>query len=436
MGTKNAAFAKETSYQPRRKLTVTHIKALKSTSDPYPVSDPECPGLLLHVPAALADGSSGAKAWQWRFYWKRKRVKLTVGQYPELSQADAHERVRQARALLERGIDPRQAGLTRERSAPSPPADSDGKPIDPHSVEALAKDFMARFIIPHRKRPEYVHRILDVEVLKHWRTRDARTILPRDVIELLDGIVDRGSRTMANRTAAILGQMFKFAIQRRYVDSSPVQLLYAPGGKEKPRDRALDDAELGALLRSLDEVFIRAPTTAIAIRIALLTACRRSELVLAEWADITLDGDAPVWRIPVENAKTEVQCFNPLVPAAVAEFRRLKARAGRSRYVMPNVKGDGPLEPRLLTRSIARHLDTLSKKHGVGAFTLHDLRRTVRTGLARLKIQPHIAERVLNHAQPGIAAAYDVYQYQDEKRAALKKWAALLTVLQTLSVKV
>jgi integrase len=59
----------------------------------------------------------------------------------------------------------------------------------------------------------------------------------------------------------------------------------------------------------------------------------------------------------------------------------------------------------------------------VGAFTLHDLRRTARTGLARLGIRPDIAERYLNHAQPGIIATYDVYHYLEKKRDALTRWA-------------
>lgn len=96
-------------------------------------------------------------------------------------------------------------------------------------------------------------------------------------------------------------------------------------------DRALGDDELSALLRCLDDVMIRAAATAIAIRIALLTGCRRSEIVLAKWTDIDLDADAPLWRVPPENAKTGVEYRVPLVPAAVEQFRRLKKRAGRSR---------------------------------------------------------------------------------------------------------
>ena len=54
---------------------------------------------------------------------------------------------------------------------------------------------------------------------------------------------------MANRTAGIIGQMFLYGVHRAIVESSPVQLLYDPGGKEKSRDRCLTDDELKALLK-------------------------------------------------------------------------------------------------------------------------------------------------------------------------------------------
>ena len=84
--------------------------------------------------------------------------------------------------------------------------------------------------------------MLDVDVLPFWKGRDARTIKPREVVELLDGIVQRGSRVMANRVAGLLSQMFRFGVHRDLVEASPVQLLYRPGGKERPKDRTLSAA--------------------------------------------------------------------------------------------------------------------------------------------------------------------------------------------------
>ncbi len=404
----------------RKRLTVTALQGLRSLAKRYEVGDPDMPGLQIRIDATLAAGSHGAKSWQWRFSWKGKRQKLGLGIWPDVSQAEAHDRVRAARALLERGIDPRQAGLTRERSAPL--VGDTRTPVDPHSVAALCADFMRRYVEPRLKHPETVQRMLDKDVLPHWRTRDARTIKPRDVIALLDSIVDRGSPAMANDVATLLSKLFRYGIQRELVDTNPVQLLFAPGGAEPPRARALTGEELAALLGNLDTVFANAPRTASAIRIALYTACRRSELTKAKWSDLTLDGNAPLWVVPPENAKTGVTYRIPLVPAAVAEFQRLKKRAGRSHFVMPAERGVGAVNPLLITRSVARHLPAL-EKHGVKPFVLHDLRRTVRTGLSALDIKPHIAERCLNHQQRGVQAAYDVFAYADEKRDALEKWA-------------
>jgi hypothetical protein len=73
------------------------------------------------------------------------------------------------------------------------------------------------------------------------------------VVELLDKIVARGSRVMANRTAGLLGQLFKFGIHRAIVDDSPVKLPYHPGGRDRPRERGFSHAELKAFLGNFDD---------------------------------------------------------------------------------------------------------------------------------------------------------------------------------------
>lgn len=184
----------------------------------------------------------------------------------------------------------------------------------------------------------------------------------------------------------------------------------------------------GTLLANVDEVTKRAKRTGIAIRLILLTAVRRSELTGARWSELDLEANAAVWDIPAERSKTGVAFAVSLTPPAVEQLRRLKRMAIRSPWVFPAEDGDGPMDPKLLTRSIARHLDTFAE-HKVDAFTLHDLRRTVRTGLAKLGIRPDIAERCLNHAQPGIIATYDIDQYLNEERDALTLWADHLQTL-------
>jgi integrase len=252
-----------------------------------------------------------------------------------------------------------------------------------------------------------------------------RTIRPREVVELLDKIVARGSRVMANRTAATLGQMFNYGIQRGLIEDTPVRLLMRPGGKERPRSRALTKEELRIFLAN-PLACTRQPRLAHVVELLLLTAARRGELTAAKWSQ--LDLVAGVWTIPPENSKTEKQHELPLSDRAVELFEKLKKRATGSVWVLSGADPKQHLEPRLLTRGLAKCLPRF-RKAGIAAFTLHDLRRTCRTGLGTLGVKPHIAELVLNHAQGGIIGTYDVGSYQEEMRAALECWAAHLQEL-------
>jgi integrase len=388
------------------------------------LTDPAVAGLMLRVRKTSTRGV--VREFRFRYKFRGRTGVITLGHFPGLSLADARARAQRFRDLLQEGINPRSA--MNRPGARTAAVDLPAAAGSSHNVAALIKDFTERHLRKRRKRPEYAERILQKE-LAEWSHRDARTIKPREVIELLDAIVERPAPVMANRVAGLLSQMFRYGIHRQIVETSPVQLLFRPGGTERPRQRALDDKELGALLASVNEVTKRAKRTGIAIRLILLTAVRRSELTGARWSELDLEAKAPIWDIPPERTKTGVGFAVPLTPPAVEQFGRLKRLAGRSSWIFPAETGDGPVDPRLLTRSIARHLETFAE-HKIGSFTLHDLRRTVRTGLAKLGIRPDIAERCLNHAQPGIMATYDTHHYLEEKRDALTQWADHLQVLR------
>lgn len=420
-----------------KRLTASRLRKLASRPKAYTVGDIQTAGLLVYVGPTHADGSPGAKSWWFRFRWGGKRQTLTLGQYPDVAIGVAQDLARKAREAMAKGIDPRRAGIVGRAPPPATVVtDTDRGTVDSaHSIETLIEEYLHRYVAKRGKNPERSRKAVGAllaKELKSWAGRDARTITPREVVDLLDGIVDRGSPKMANRFSGTLSKLFKLGVQRAIVDANPVQILIKPGGDEKPRDRVLSDAELGALLPALDDVFTHAHRTAAAIRIIVHTACRRSEIALARWNDFQLTGKAPLWTVPPELSKTGVPYLIPLVPAVVMELKRLKVNARNSRFVFPAKFGDkdAPANPLILTRSLERNLDRLKKKKITAKpFVLHDLRRTVRTGLARLGIQPHIAERVLNHAQRGVVATYDLHQYADEKRAALDRWAAHLAGL-------
>src|SRR6185312_17170772 len=97
--------------------------------------------------------------------------------------------------------------------------------LDSHSFKLLAREFYRLYIPPNRQDPAYVRRVLTAEILPVWKDRDARTIKPREVIKLLDNIVARGAKVMANRIASIMTQMFVHGIHRDTIEDSPVKLL-------------------------------------------------------------------------------------------------------------------------------------------------------------------------------------------------------------------
>jgi integrase len=153
----------------------------------------------------------------------------------------------------------------------------------------------------------------------------------------------------------------------------------------------------------------------------------RSELALAEWREFNFTEQT--WTIPDEHAKAGKGHVLPLSDWAIDDLQKLKVMADRSRYVLPNTDGSAPADPKYITRSVARCLKRF-KKHGVAPFTPHDLRRTGRTGLAKLGVKVDIAERVLSHARERMRATYDLHEYVDEKREALKRWAKYLAHLR------
>ena len=300
-----------------------------------------------------------------------------------------------------------------------------------HSVEFLIYEYFLLFVLRARKDTASISRVLRVEALAHWRGRDARTITPREVIERLDAIVQRGSFVMANRVAAILRQLFLHGVHRATIPSSPVQLLFPPGGKESARTRALSDEEIGRFLVHRFEL-CSTERLARVLTILLLTSVRRGELCRAQWEHI--DFVNRTWFIPAEHTKSQRALLIPLTDRLLEEFRALHRLAGRSAYVLPRKKLNSPIDPPLITQSTARCMWRF-KMVGIDPFTPHDLRRTCRTGLSRVGVRRFIARRVLNHKQPGVDGIYDQHEYLKQKRRALARWSSHCIQLESSTAR-
>lgn len=412
--------------------THTYLERLPPRDARYEVTCPDTKGLQIRVEPA------GRKVFLYRYRWRGTPTRLTLGEFgspPLMSLADARVAANAARAQLGAGMNPAAARpsakpvRTKGAGLVGPVANRLGKDVsavrvgraaDPNSVASLVDEFIVHHVRPRLKRPGAMMRLLEKEVVEKLGSRDARSITPREVVLLLDEIVARDAKVMANKTAAALSQLYRFGIQRGIVETSPVLLLGRPGGKEKARTRVLSDAELRILLLNIETVF-RSQRTIQALTVLLYTGQRRGELFAAEWRDIDLEANE--WVIRADVAKNGEASIVPLTQPALAAFKQLKKMARGSRYVMPSDAGKNAADPKPLTRAVARSLRQWAKLGIKEGFGVHDLRRTLRTGLARLKIEPHVAERVIGHKQRGVVGVYDVHAYVDEKRAALEKWA-------------
>jgi integrase len=433
------------------RFTTTHLQSLRPGPKQRDITDPGTRGLVLRIEP------NGTKSWLFRYKWAGEAVRLALGFFPTTPLHEARRIALERHDLLRRRIDPRKAarpkrgpvsaGAHRRSIVPSTSAiaqaaaadtiadrkaleevlDAEVIALDPHSFEFLAREFYRLYIIPNRAKPSYIRRILVVDVLPVWRGRDARTIRAREIVEFLDTIVDRGSRVMANRIAAILGQLFMFGIQRDIVTDSPVKLLFRPGGKERPRTRRFSEEELQAFIQGIHKA-CRSRLKAHVLMFLLLTLQRRGEVGLAEWREFNFT--QRTWHIPDEHSRKYRGHVLPLCDWALEELEIIRRITHNRRFLLPSTgHSNQPADPKLITRSVAKSLKRFAKL-GIAPFTPHDLRRTGRTMLSRLGIPRDIKERVINHSMSTVEGTYDLWEYVDEKRAALEKWERYLKELR------
>ena len=242
-----------------------------------------------------------------------------------------------------------------------------------------------------------------------------------DVSARLGEIAKENGPYAANRARAALSAFFSWGVGDGIVDANPVTGTHKPV-EEKSRDRVLTDAEL----RAVWHLSGTGDFPAI-IRLLILTGQRRDEVGGMRWSEI--DRAGALWTIPGDRAKNGKPHAVPLAPAALAVLDTVHERAGRDLLFG---SGDGPFQgfgnaKDRLDAAMVADLGT-----PLPAWRLHDLRRTCRTGMATLGVQPHIGEAVLNHLsghRAGVAGAYDRATYSAGKRAALDLWAEHVAAL-------
>jgi integrase len=376
---------------------------------------------------------TGSKSWAVRYRHGGKSRKLTLGRYPVLDLGAARAQAREALQAVALGSDPSTEKQERRRIAFNHDPTSD-------AVGAVVQLFLERHTRKKNKArsAEEVERIFNRYVVPAWGELRIQDVTRRDVIELLDSIVDRGFPVAANRTLAHVRKLFNWAIDRSIIDSSPCVRI-TPPGEEKSRDRVLSDHELRLLWMAAQE--IGRPFGQL-LQMLMLTAQRRDEV--AGMLQRELKENGALWTIPAERTKNSTEHDVPLSRAAQGVLATMP-RIGRAGFVFTTnghtpVSGYSNAKARMDAVMLA-----LARKHAVErgedpdeikipGWRLHDLRRTAASGMARLGIAVNVIEAVLNHRHgqvSGVAAVYNRHSYLPEKRRALEAWADFVMQLSS-----
>jgi integrase len=240
--------------------------------------------------------------------------------------------------------------------------------------------------------------------------------LSRRSIAIEIGKLTNAGPVQANRTLTSLRKFLNWCCGQGYIENNPSQFIEQ--NPETSRDRVLTDAELRKLWHALP-----ASDFADIVRLLLLTGCRRDEIGGLRWSEI--DFDTGVVALPGSRTKNR----RPHVVPMSASVRAILQ--GRPRHEHRDlVFGIGQCG----FSGWGRRKAPLDAALQIPPWVIHDLRRTMATGLANLGVLPHVVEACLNHqsgSKAGVAGTYNRSTYEGEKAAALARWDEHLTAVVT-----
>ncbi len=403
-------------------LTVKQVLALKPRAAPYEVRDPALTGAYITV------HPSGALSYVLRFRFNGTKRKLTIGAFNPSSglgdvRAKAHAAVAalgKARSDPEHGVDPASAKTRARREAAEAErmAKRETEQERHDEVGHVVEQFAQRHLVGLRSG-DAVRRTLRREVVGRWKGRRLGEISRSDIHELLDEVGDRAPVQSA-RLRAYVGKLFRWARSRGIVEHSPVEEVER-ANVESVRDRALDDAELALVWKAADRLGF--PFGEIT-KLLVLSGQRLGEVAGVRWSEV--DRDKAVWRLPAERVKNKRPHEVPLTPQMLQILDALPHIANRD--LIFTTTGRSP--PSGFSK--AKHnLDAASAALNDGKpltpWRLHDIRRSVVSGMAALGVNLPVIERCVNHISgsfAGIVGVYQKHSFAAEKREAFERWNA------------
>ena len=361
------------------RLTTATVSALKldtGVTDKI-VFDDALPGFGLRVRA------SGARTWIYQYKIGGRTRRVVLGHATAIKLARAREIAGELHAKVRLGGDP--ASEKREKIH---------RALD--TFGTLAERFLEQYHRRPRTRDEVVRHLQKYAAPLHPMPVGAITL--RDLASLLGRIDKASGATTTNRVRSTLSSCFSWAMREGLALSNPV--VNTNKREEQTRDRVLSNDELRRIWTAAgDDAY------GTIIKLLILTGQRRSEIARLRWSEV--GGDTI--NLPGERTKNKRPHVVPLPPTA----RALLAKQPRT----------GDFVFKFANWNVRKRL--LDQRSGVSGWVVHDIRRSVATGMADIGIPPHIIEQILNHQsghKGGVAGIYNRSSYAAEKAAALVRW--------------
>jgi integrase len=415
-------------------LTPTKLSGLKPAKDGqrYQIMDSQVPGFGVRV----TDAGTATFILRTRYPGSDTPARRELGRVGVMTLTGAREKARRWREMVASGIDPsdqeeaeRRAQIVRRKT----------------TFGAVAEDFI-REKLPSERKGEDVEREIRLDLLPKWESLPITEITDLHISGLIKskGRAGRGKKAGARNLLALVKRLFRWVTaQPEYgLKVSPAANLRASdilGDMPRSAGRVLADDELFALWRAAGRMPYPAGP---AYRLLCLTALRLNEAVDGSRPELNMR--QKIWVIPPErmkgkdSGKKQARAHAVPLTADIIEILESLPRFNARKYFFSTTNGRSPTWigtkiKKRLDRRMLLTLRALAKRRGddpadvtLPPFVNHDIRRTVRSHLSRLKVTEEAREAVLAHARPGIKGTYDLYDYLDEKREALELWAARL----------
>lgn len=394
-------------------LTATAVRQALPKAKAYKLSDSH--GLFLLV------NPKGAKYWRYKYRYGGKEKTLALGVFPEVSLKDARVAHQEARAKLDKGLDPGQERriekLTRNLAA----ADS---------FKAVALEWFDK-VMPDKSESYRVRtrRILEKDLFPVLGQRPVGAIKPPEMLAALRRIEARGANDIAHRAKQTAGQVFRYAVATGRAERDPsADLKGALAPRNKKHHAAITDpAAVGRLMVAIDG-FAGTPIVKTALQLSALLFQRPGEIRAMEWAEI--NWEQARWEIPAEKMKMRTPHVVPLCRQALELLEELHLLTGRGRYVFPSARGAS----RCISENTVR-IALRTMGYDKETMTAHGFRAMARTILDEvLGCRVDWIEHQLAHAvKDANGRAYNRTAHLEGRGQMMQQWADYLDQLRAQS---